>query len=345
MIKILQCNLNRSKPALDLLLQQILEKKAAICIISEPPRLINPNNQWTVSEVGLAGIFHCPEISRTLMVPNSSPPGIAVVDFGIIKIVSCYLSPNTDRADALEFYDHLSDIVDSAQKSIIIAGDFNSKSPMWGSANTNWRGQLLEDWIAEKDLCIVNTGFSPTCVRPQGSSIVDITLCTPDIFSAISSWTVLEEIESLSDHNYIYYEISSRSYLNNRNRNRNTNKRDTNNKNKTKAINISGRLHKSYIRGWSWKTFEEEKFLSVLARHIPEAHIKLSQADFEPNSMSTRIKEYLAEAADFSAKKRKGYKGRKSTYWWSEDIDNIRKETIAAHRKWMKYLRKRNRDN
>ncbi|EFN62668.1 hypothetical protein EAG_05279, partial [Camponotus floridanus] len=56
----------------------------------------------------------------------------------------------------LEFFDNLSDVMDTVNKPAIIAGDLNAKSPMWGSFNSNWRERFLDDWISERDLCILN---------------------------------------------------------------------------------------------------------------------------------------------------------------------------------------------
>lgn len=44
---------------------------------------------------------------------------------------------------------------------------------MW-SRKCNERGHILEEWIAERELVIINEGKTSTCVRAQGSSIVNI---------------------------------------------------------------------------------------------------------------------------------------------------------------------------
>ncbi|EFN72349.1 hypothetical protein EAG_00171, partial [Camponotus floridanus] len=78
-------------------------------------------------------------------------------------------------------------------------------SPLWGSAEYNWRGRLLEEWINERDLCVTNTGTNPTCVRPQGCSVVDITLTTASLAARVSNWEVLENVATLSDHRYVHF--------------------------------------------------------------------------------------------------------------------------------------------
>lgn len=56
-----------------------------------------------------------------------------------------------------------------------MGGDFNAKSPFWGSRVTNSRGEALVDWTAELGLIVRNVGAEATCVRHNGTSIVDLT--------------------------------------------------------------------------------------------------------------------------------------------------------------------------
>lgn len=88
---------------------------------------------------------------------------------------------------------------------VIVCGDFNSKSRLWGSRITDRRGMLVEDWAAELDLRILNTGNVPTCVRPQGVSIIDLSWATPSLKDMITNWKVLSEVPTLSDHAYISF--------------------------------------------------------------------------------------------------------------------------------------------
>ncbi|EFN60976.1 hypothetical protein EAG_12239, partial [Camponotus floridanus] len=133
MKRILQCNVNRSRQALDLLMQYVIEEDIAICIISEMPYLRNPNSQFALDESGIVAVYYRPEICNALMISKSKSDGIVMVNIGNLSIISCYLSPNSDRTQTLEYLDSLSDILDVAQNPAIVAGDLNSKSPLWGS--------------------------------------------------------------------------------------------------------------------------------------------------------------------------------------------------------------------
>jgi len=87
----------------------------------------------------------------------------------------------------------------------IITGDFNAKSVLWRSPGSDWRGLVLERWAAELDLRIMNVGNTPTCVRHNGSSIIDLTWSSANICGLISDWCVLSDVLSLSDHRYITF--------------------------------------------------------------------------------------------------------------------------------------------
>lgn len=86
--------------------------------------------------------------------------------------------------------------------SVIVAGDFNAKSPAWGSNTPNGRGRVLLGWAVSLGLSLLNKGRASTCVRPQGESIVDITFGSQWVAQRVQSWRVLG-IESLLDHLYI----------------------------------------------------------------------------------------------------------------------------------------------
>lgn len=94
---------------------------------------------------------------------------------GPYLIISMYISPSIGLREFNSALDELSEIFSSRMERIILAGDFNAKAELWGSPFTDGKGSLLMRWAAERDLRIANVGDYPTCVRPHGSSIVDLT--------------------------------------------------------------------------------------------------------------------------------------------------------------------------
>lgn len=134
--------------------------------------------------------------------------------------------------------DELSDALSYRVNKIIFGGDFNAKANLWGSNSTDKKEFLLTKWAAERDLRIANLGEKPTCVRPQGSSIVDLTWVSPDLVQCIRDWRVEDEVESLSDHLYIVFNIHSGGLL--------------------------APLNRSLSRMWSCKRLDKDLFYAVL---------------------------------------------------------------------------------
>lgn len=63
--------------------------------------------------------------------------------------------------------------------------------------------------VRRRNIRILNIGDTPTCVRPQGSSIVDVTWSFADLMPFIRNWHVIEESESFSDHCYISFTLDT----------------------------------------------------------------------------------------------------------------------------------------
>lgn len=77
----------------------------------------------------------------------------------------------------------------------------------WGSTNTNPRGENLFEFILSTDLALVNIRNKPTFVNKLGKEVLDITLCTQDIFPQIYDWNVTNSILN-SDHKCINFKIN-----------------------------------------------------------------------------------------------------------------------------------------
>jgi len=127
------------------------------------------------------------------------------VKYKQLFVISVYIAPSEDDHDYNLTLDRLSNIIRGFGENCIVAGDFNAKSLLWGSPRTNWRGSVLERWAAGLDLRIVNAGNEPTCIRSNGTSIIDLTWSSASACRFFSDWRVLTETVSLSDHRYITY--------------------------------------------------------------------------------------------------------------------------------------------
>ncbi|KAK9688606.1 Endonuclease-reverse transcriptase [Popillia japonica] len=88
----------------------------------------------------------------------------------------------------------------------VIAGDFNSKSPLWGSPAADERGEYLMDWAAELRLSVANTGSTPTFERGDSKSHIDITWATKNMAYWIQNWEILSE-QVFTHHHRMFFEV------------------------------------------------------------------------------------------------------------------------------------------
>lgn len=91
-------------------------------------------------------------------------------------MVSAYLAPNIRISD-----EQVNDFLSGLPQPFIICGDFNAHSVLWGSEHSDARGRLLEKFIEDRNLVILNDG-SPTFFRGHRySSCLDITICSATV--------------------------------------------------------------------------------------------------------------------------------------------------------------------
>lgn len=200
-MKILQINLNRCRVAHDLLYHTAKEKEIDLCLVSEPNE--NITKEWGGHRDAKVWI-----VSGDLYVGRAgSGLGHSWIETRGMNIISCYMTPNQTEEELEEILESISETIrGSREKDILIGGDFNAKSPMWGSLRTDSRGAIVTEWIAQENLTVLNWGGIPTFRRRDQESQIDLTLCTGALGSKIN-WQVLEEEETGSDHQYIEIEI------------------------------------------------------------------------------------------------------------------------------------------
>ncbi|KMQ88952.1 reverse transcriptase [Lasius niger] len=201
-------NVNRSRPSLDLLIQHAKETDVGVLLVSEPYSVPGSDN-WFASGDGLASIYCDANFTRRRCLLVKQGRNFVAVGCGDYLFISVYVSPRLGLRDFNSILDEISLVLSNRVDRLVIEGDFNAKACLWGASRTNGRGRLMSIWAAERDLRLANIGNNPTCVRAQGSSIVDITWVSSDILPFVKDWRVEEEIESLSDHLFIAFALST----------------------------------------------------------------------------------------------------------------------------------------
>lgn len=206
-LRILQCNMNNCKATHDLMSQKLVELGIDIAIISEP-YLKKGGGRWAVSRNGQTAIWV--KIPQEADVVQPTNEGIVGVTLGDITFLSTYFSGNAPEEAYKRYLEELGNII-RGRKLTIVAGDLNAKSVLWGESGgketaEKERVAATEAFIAQHELIVANQGRVATCIRHNGTSIVDVTLTTEDV--DISDWRVLLE-ENFSDHRYIAFNVNT----------------------------------------------------------------------------------------------------------------------------------------
>lgn len=149
------------------MIQYMYENKIGIALISEPNRI--PGGNWIGDANGMAAIHW--SIDETCALIGQGKGYVAVESGGFI-LVSTYCSPNAEKEVFEKLLEDIENNMIIKKRKIIIGEDLNTRAKAW-DRRYNARGHIREEWIARKELVVINDGKAETCVRPQGSSMVD----------------------------------------------------------------------------------------------------------------------------------------------------------------------------
>lgn len=125
------------------------------------------------------------------------------------------------------------------------------------------------------------------------------------------------EVETLSDHVYIYFEYQR------------TNMADM-------AEGLGTRSMRRKHPRWGFKDMDADLFREVLEYHVGAA-CEVTEADNAANW----IGRVITEACDAAACRWGTNPVRKKAYWWSPQLDALRQICIRSRRRWMRLRRHR----
>lgn len=97
-------------------------------------------------------------------------------------------------------------------RPLLLGCDANSRHTLWGSSETNERGESLFQFIINSKFRICNRGSTPTFIFPSTpdfcgwEEVLDLTLLTEGSLK-VNKWRVSDE-ETLSDHRRILFELN-----------------------------------------------------------------------------------------------------------------------------------------
>lgn len=182
---------------------------------------------------------------------------------------------------------------------VILTLDSNCKSVLWGSDDSDDKGRLMEEFILENDLIILNEPDNPyTFISTNGHSNIDLTLATPNLGNTIKNWKVCLDCTT-SDHNLIIFDIIPSS----------------------KEVNT--RIYKNIERPFNlnradWTGFEnsiKEKFNSSVKNKLRELN---------PNRAVRLFNKLLSVCCSLNIP-RKRFK-ENSMPWWNDELNKQRKK-------------------
>ena len=121
----------------------------------------------------------------------------------------------------------LRQLVQELPSPVLVVGDFNAHSTVWGCITTGTRGHLLESIITDESLCVLNTGERTHFTLPSGqTSALDLSLTSPQL-SILFKWSVHDDPLG-SDHFPVWLQFQNSPVLGSRPRKWNMAKADWN---------------------------------------------------------------------------------------------------------------------
>lgn len=291
----------------------VLERQISVCVASEPV-YIPQSTMWFSSCNKNVGIYvnvnaneNNNKASCRMLEANRH---YVIIGYDEYYIVGCYLPPSIPIEEFVKTLDNISESINGKSK-VLICGDFNARSIAWDPSTTNIRGEIVEEWAAATDVRLLNIGREPTCIRPQGASAVDLTWCSADIVPKIDNWKIVNDTITLSDHVYIELDIIKR--------------RSSVPQNRKKRV-------------WNFKKMDVGKFMEAIEWSCSTGNMEEWNAS-TAESKKEWIKENIKKACDISTPIIKGRGIKKKAYWWTEAVNEKRKECVKAQRLWSRSKR------
>lgn len=296
-INILQINLNHCKNAQELLTQSVLQHQIDLVVISEPWQ---PPSYWFNDDHKNASIW-IPQPAEKFTTIKSlyKTKGIVSIQVDNYIYISCYFSPNISIESYVEKISELENFLNTVNyNNCVIAGDFNAKSPSWGSNVLDNRGSIIMETCNNFDLLPINSQGKFTFERNGHYSKIDILIAGTTVARDLISSHVLNEYTA-SDHRYILHALVP------------VNKNNNINKPKIKyKINIE-----KFTRAYRSITRVADP-LKVTTTEDIDAYIDMISELYETTSFSTH----------------NAVRCKKEAWWWNSTIASIRKKSISSRR-------------
>ena len=179
---------------------------------------------------------------------------------------------------------------------VLVVGDFNAHGTAWGCDTTGPRGRLLESFICDELLCILNTGQQTHFTMPSGQkSALDLSLASPQL-AQLFTWSVHDDPLG-SDHFPVWISYQEDPAL-------------------------GTRPPRWNVARANWAEFQTLIETAVLSRADPSA--------MSAESFTTM----LLESADECVPKTSGQPRRTPVPWWTKECADAIRARKRAFRKF-----------
>lgn len=312
---VLQGNMHRCEEAHLLLPQIATEHDADVLILSEQYRDMTIPT-WFRNDTGTSAIWV--RNSRTRVIDSGAGDDYVWARVSGLTYVSVYLTPNCPAGAFEEKVDRLEDALRDLPGDLIVAGDLNSRAIEWGMTRTDRRGRLLLEMAARLNLTVANSGCVPTYIRPGvGSSIPDVTMISDTIVPLMRRWKVIDDYTA-SDHQYIVFDVT-----------RSTPTR---------------RDGSAWAPRWNVHKLDNDRFSRVLLE--AGAPIEAVPDELTGRRKTERLVDETLKLTlrlcKASMPRKSTRQNKRATYWWSDEIAQVRRLCIQAKRR-MYRARERNK--
>lgn len=186
----------------------MVENKYAVAIISES-LLISEANNWLISEDGLAAVHWNQDFTFCTLVEKGDD--YVMIEALGMRIISYYSFLNIKSREFEASLSQLQNMLERHKNGcVVLAGDFNARSPIWGDRLSNIRGKILIDWIEYNDFRFLNNGTDPTYFSNMGESIIDLIWSSLEALGRITNWHVAMYLETLSVHRAFIFQLATK---------------------------------------------------------------------------------------------------------------------------------------
>jgi hypothetical protein len=296
------------------------EWQIRVAIVSEP-YLVPIRDDWVADADNTVAVIAPARAGSPTFANTVKGRGFVLTVLDGVAIAGVYFSPNRSFADFEQMLTELGALVGQVSPTpVLVAGDFNAKATAWGSPATDVRGDALVEWAISLGLTVLNTGTESTCVRQQGESIVDVTFSSNTLAHRVQNWRVETDVETLSDHRYIRFDVSNHSN--------------------------TAREHRSAVgNGPRWVVGKLNRELAKEAAIVESWGTGTGlMEEGQVEQEAERLGAALTRMCDAAMPRAKPLVPRRRVYWWRPELRQLRRACVAARRRYTRCRRRRIRD-